>query len=69
MMVECIGGPRDGQKMEVTDGLMSLRIPVIDGHLRFEEHPDPSEQVAFSVLDLPIVYSRSGRKYGLWREA
>lgn len=68
MIVEFVGGPRDGQKMEVQDGTKVLRIPFMNGLLDFEEH-NPSDVVPVRTLDLPIIDSRSGRHFVLWREA
>ena len=70
MIVEFIGGPRDGETMEVPDGVRCLRlaqsVPLRAVWSEDDDRLPPEPN--FKTMTLDIMHASNGRNFVLWKE-
>lgn len=70
MIVEIVGGPKDGAQIALPDGTHHLRVPVMRNPteaLRWDEMEPPHPALDVRVVDMDIVQMPWGN-YAYWRE-
>lgn len=67
MIVEFIGGPQDGSKVEVVDGTRYLKVAQ-SPPLSWREMTESPLEAVFTTTELEIFHTRNGRNFVFWTE-